>query len=103
MLAQVSQEAAAFLILRSCKRAAAFLPQLIPHCIPAVPVPRAAPEAEAQSGSPQPRVTHPTPTAAERIKTSTFFFISIARNNNIQTVKSQKAMGARAHARPRAC
>lgn len=40
MLAQVSQEAAAFLILRSCKRAAAFLLQLIPHCIPAVPVPQ---------------------------------------------------------------
>lgn len=61
---QVSQEAAAgpeaaaFLILRSRKRAAALLLRLIPHRVPAAPVPRAAPEAEARPGSPQPRVAH---------------------------------------------
>lgn len=85
LLVQVSQEAAAaFLILPSCKRAAAFLLQLIPHCIPAVPVPRAAPEVEAQPGSLQPHVTHSTPTPVEGIKTS-ISFISMARNNNIQS------------------
>lgn len=64
MPVQVSQEAAAgpeaaaFLILRSRKRAAALLLRLIPHCVPAAPVPGAAPEAEARPGSPQPRVAH---------------------------------------------
>lgn len=64
MPVQVSQEAAAgpeaaaFLILRSRKRAAALLLRLIPHRVPAAPMPRAAPEAEARPGSPQPRVAH---------------------------------------------